>query len=99
MEGMQSFTALRTLMIVKCPCLSSFLKHLLALENLIIIDSESLDLGNRNGDREDNIQGFGSLRNLFISRLPKLEILPMWLLQVPTSNILLYLLINECEKP
>ncbi|KAJ9682562.1 hypothetical protein PVL29_018479 [Vitis rotundifolia] len=89
MEGMQSFTALRTLMIVKSPCLSSLPRHLLALKNLIITYCESLDLGNRNGDREDNIQGFGSLRNFFISRLPKLEILPMWILQCENFRALL----------
>ncbi|RVX02668.1 Disease resistance protein RGA2 [Vitis vinifera] len=98
MEGMRSFTALRTLIIAECPRLSSLPKHLPALENLIIGDCESLDLGNRNGEKEGNIQGFGSLRNLYISELPKLEILPRWLFQVPTSNNLLYLSIDNCEN-
>ncbi|XP_010650368.1 disease resistance protein RGA2-like [Vitis vinifera] len=95
---MRSFTALRTLIIAECPRLSSLPKHLPALENLIIGDCESLDLGNRNGEKEGNIQGFGSLRNLYISELPKLEILPRWLFQVPTSNNLLYLSIDNCEN-
>ncbi|XP_034689141.1 disease resistance protein RGA2-like [Vitis riparia] len=98
MEGMRNFTALRTLIIAECPRLSSLPKHLPALENLIIGDCESLDLGNRNGEKEGNIQGFGSLRNLLISRLPMLEILPRWLFQVPTSNTLLYLAIGYCEN-
>ncbi|KAJ9680419.1 hypothetical protein PVL29_019677 [Vitis rotundifolia] len=98
MEGMRSFTALRTLMIGECPRLSSLPKHLLASENLVIVDCEILDLGNRNGEREENIQGFGSLRNLHISKLPKLEILPRWLFQVPTSNNLLYLSIGNCKN-
>ncbi|KAJ9707858.1 hypothetical protein PVL29_000097 [Vitis rotundifolia] len=98
MEGMRSFTTLRTLMIVECPRLSSLPKHLPALENLIIIDCESLDLGNRNGETECSIQVFGSLRSLLISWLPKLEILPRWLFQVPTSNNLLYLSIENCEN-
>ncbi|KAL6351017.1 hypothetical protein AAG906_031603 [Vitis piasezkii] len=85
MEGMRSFTALRTLIIGN-------------VHNLIIGDCESLDLGNRNGEKEGNIQGFGSLRNLHISELPKLEILPRWLFQVPTSNTLLYLSIDDCEN-
>lgn len=98
MEGMQSFTALRTLIIGGCPHLSSIPKHLPALENLVIMDCEILDLGNRNGEREENIQGFGNLRNLHISELPNLEILPRWLFQVPTSNVLLYLSIDDCEN-
>ncbi|KAJ9707861.1 hypothetical protein PVL29_000100 [Vitis rotundifolia] len=98
MEGMRSFTILRTLIIAECPRLSSLPKTLPALENLTIEDCESLDLGNRNVEREGNIQGFGSLRNLLISGLPKLEILPRWLFQVPTSNTLLYLSIDYCEN-
>ncbi|XP_034689147.1 putative disease resistance protein RGA3 [Vitis riparia] len=98
MEGMRSFTTLRTLIIVECPRLSSLPKHLPALENLVIVDCEILDLGNRNGEGEENIQGFGSLRNLEISELPKQEILPRWLFQVPTSNTLLYLSIDDCKN-
>ncbi|KAJ9707863.1 hypothetical protein PVL29_000102 [Vitis rotundifolia] len=75
-EGMRSFTTLRTLTIVECPRLSSLPKHLPALEYLIIRDCESLDLGNRNGEKEGNIQLF----------------------QVPTSNNLLYLSIEDCEN-
>ncbi|KAJ9707862.1 hypothetical protein PVL29_000101 [Vitis rotundifolia] len=98
MEGMRSFTALRTLGIMGCPRLSSLPKNLPALENLIIEDCEILDLGNRNGETEGSIQVFGSLRNLLISELPKLEILPRWLFQVPTSNNLLYSSIEDCEN-
>ena len=69
-EGMGSFIDLRTLMIVDCPHLSSLPKHLTTLENLIIMECESLefDLEDRNGNGEiredDNIRGcgFGSLQ-------------------------------------
>ena len=53
-------------------------------------ESLEFDLGNRNrnGEREDEVdtQGFGSLRHLIFSKLPKLEILPKWLLQGPTTS-------------
>ncbi|KAJ9705750.1 hypothetical protein PVL29_003716 [Vitis rotundifolia] len=73
----------------RCPHLSSLPKHLLVLENLTIVDCEILDLGNRNEEKEGNIQVFGSLRNLFISGLPKLQILPKWLFQCENFRALL----------
>ena len=56
-EGMGTFTTLRTLIIVDCPCLSSLPKNLPALETLAIMDCKSLDLGlgNKNGEKEDDI--------------------------------------------
>ena len=99
-EGMGTFTTLRTLVIDACPRLSFLPKHLPALETLVIMDCKSLDLGlgNKNGEKEDDIRGFGSLRILILSKLPKLEILPRWLIQGPTSNTLLNLFIESCDN-
>ena len=99
-EGMGTFTTLRTLIIDVCPRLSFLPKHLPALETLVIMDCKSLDLGvgNKNGEKEDDIRGFGSLRILILSELPKLEILPWWLIQGPTSNTLLGLFIESCDN-
>ena len=84
---MGTFTALRAIIIQDCPCLSSLPKNLPTLETLVVRNCKSLDLGlgNRNGEKEDDIQGFGNLRILILSRLPKLEIFPKWLIQGPTS--------------
>ena len=100
MEGMGTFIALRTLIIAGCPRQSSMQKHPLALETLVIMNCKSLDLGlgNRNGEKEDDIRGFGSLRILMLYELPKLEILPKWLIQGLTSNTLLSLFINRCDN-
>ena len=71
-EGMGSFVALRSLIIMDCPRLWSLPKHLPGLENLIIMKCESLDLGNMNigeAGEGDNVRaefGFGSLQYLFI---------------------------------
>ena len=99
-EGMGTFTALRTLIIADCPCLLSLPRNLPALETLAIMSCESLDLGlgNRNEEKVDDIRGFGRLRILILYELPKLEILPRWLTQGPTSNTLLSLFIDSCDN-
>lgn len=98
MEETESLTALRTLVIEKCPRLLSLPKHLPALENLIISNCESLDLRIWNGEKEDHTQGFGNLRILVIWILPKLETLPRWLLRGPASNTLHHLQILGCQN-
>ena len=100
MEGMGTFTALRTLIIADCPYLSSLPKNLPSLETLAIMSCKSLDLGlgNKNGEKVDDIRGFGRLRILIFYELLKLEILPRWLIQGPTSNTLLSLFIASCDN-
>ena len=89
-----------------CSSLSSLSKHLPTLETLVLNNCESLefDLGNRNknGEREDedDTRGFGSLWHLIFCKLSKLEILPKWLLQGPTTSntTLVSLFISECDN-
>ena len=61
-------------------------------ENFIILYCQCLDLGNKNRGRKDNIDGFGSLQNLQITYLPKLEILLLSLVREIECNIKLLLL-------
>ncbi|KAK7853677.1 hypothetical protein CFP56_035227 [Quercus suber] len=76
MEG--RLTNLRTLFVGESPSLTSLslsIKHLTALENLIIVDCEELSLT----DKEENQDLKLSLQLLMIGKLPKLEVLPQWL--------------------
>ncbi|XP_050258424.1 disease resistance protein RGA2-like [Quercus robur] len=91
MEG--RLTNLRTLVVVQCPRLPSLslsIKHLTALENLIIGDCEKLSLT----DKEKNQDLKLSIRSLMIEKLPKLEILPQWL--QASANTLQHLQIEDC---
>nr|POE85033.1 hypothetical protein CFP56_40519 [Quercus suber] len=95
MEG--NLTYLRTLVVVKCPSLTSLslsIKHLTALGTLIIGDCEELSLMEMEG--EDNQDLKLSLQKLIITDLPKLEVLPQWLRG--SANTLQLLLIVECEN-
>ena len=57
--------------------LSLNIKHLTALETLMIADCKELSLTEMEG--EDNQDLKLSLQNLMIEGLPKLEVLPQWL--------------------
>jgi Leucine-rich repeat (LRR) protein len=86
---------LRTLVIVECPSLTSLslnIKHLTALENLKIACCPKLNgiLG------EDNQDLKLSLRNLRISDLSELKVLPQWL--QGSANTLQFLGIEDCEQ-
>ncbi|KAL4616403.1 hypothetical protein ACB092_07G196500 [Castanea dentata] len=78
-EGMDGCLAnLRKLIVAFCPSLTSLslsIKHLTALETLIIWDCEELSLmeGEENQDLEL------SLKKIMIGKLPKLGALPQWL--------------------
>ncbi|KAF5472403.1 hypothetical protein F2P56_009124 [Juglans regia] len=91
-------TNLRILVFVDCDSLTSLppiIKHLKALESLCICDCEEIDLtgGGGGGDVQDlNLR----LQILYIINLPKLEILPEWLLG--SANTLKELHINGCEN-
>ncbi|KAL4607886.1 hypothetical protein ACB092_09G207900 [Castanea dentata] len=93
-EGMEGrLTNLRTLVVVKCPSLTSLslnIKHLTALENLVIEDCEELSLT----DKEENQDLKLSLQLLKIVELPKLEVLPQWL--QASANTLQHLEIRDC---
>jgi Leucine-rich repeat (LRR) protein len=95
-EGMDGCLAnLRTLVVVNCPSLTSLslkMKHLTALELLIIGNCEELCLT----DEEDNQDLKLSLRILVISNLPKLEVLPQWL--QGSANTLQQLEIEYCQN-
>ncbi|KAF3952855.1 hypothetical protein CMV_021631 [Castanea mollissima] len=76
MEG--RLTSLRTLAVGECPSLTTLsltIKHLTALETLIIQDCKELSLT----DKEENQDLRLSLQLLTIVELPKLEVLPQWL--------------------
>ncbi|KAK8571842.1 hypothetical protein V6N12_027912 [Hibiscus sabdariffa] len=86
-EDMQSLTALRTFIIMGCENLISLpqgLKYLTALETLMIVNCEKLDLCMELelGGKED-----GSLRNLYIAGLPKVESLPQWIVLGSTKTL------------
>ncbi|XP_022744851.1 putative disease resistance protein RGA3 [Durio zibethinus] len=109
-EGFQNLTSLNTLRIVSCKNLITLphgLKSSTALKHLIIRDCEKLDLnitvGFKGKEKEnDNNQAYfvGSglrLQTLGITRLPKLEALPQWLL-VGSANTLQFLALKECKN-
>ncbi|TYH23582.1 hypothetical protein ES288_A03G025300v1 [Gossypium darwinii] len=80
-EDIQNLTALRELYIYRCHNLVSLpqgLKYLPTLENLGIVKCEMLDLTMEELELERE-EG-GSLRNLGIREVPKLESLPQWIL-------------------
>ncbi|XP_030925539.1 putative disease resistance protein RGA3 [Quercus lobata] len=94
-EGMEEgrLTNLRTLIVGGCPSLTTLslsIKHLSALENLIIEDCEELSLT----DKEENQDLKLSLRLLKFDNLPKLEVLPQWL--QASANTLQHLEIADC---
>ncbi|XP_030925534.1 putative disease resistance protein RGA4 isoform X2 [Quercus lobata] len=93
-EGMEGrLTNLRTLVVGECPSLTSLtlsIKHLTALEYLMIRDCEELSLTNK----EENPNLKLSLRVLMIKKLPKLEVLPQWLQAF--ANTLQHLWIEDC---
>ncbi|KAK4580601.1 hypothetical protein RGQ29_024298 [Quercus rubra] len=97
-EGMEGrLTCLRTLAVGECPSLTSLslsIKHLTALQYLIIVDCKELSLTEMEG--EDNQDLKLSLQKLGIQGLPKLEVLPQWL--QGSANTLQQLLISECEN-
>ena len=77
----------------ECPSLTSLslsIKHLTALENLIIWYCEELSLT----DKEENQDLKLSLRLMIIGKLPKLEVLPQWL--QASANTLQHLEIEDC---
>ncbi|KAM3691139.1 hypothetical protein ACJW31_09G172800 [Castanea mollissima] len=99
-EGMEEgrLTYLRTLVVGNCPNLTSLalsIKHLTALETLIIRDCKELSLMEVAGE-EDNQDLKLSLQNLMFFRLPKLEVLPQWL--QGSANTLQLLWIGGCEN-
>ncbi|XP_042946472.1 disease resistance protein RGA2-like [Carya illinoinensis] len=88
-------TNLRMLVFVECKNLTSLLliiKHLTALKSLYIINCEKMDLmGGGGGDVQYlNLR----LQILYIVQLPKLEVLPGWLLG--SANTLRSLHIEKC---
>ena len=71
------------------------MKHLTALETLIIRDCKELSLIEVAGE-EDNQDLKLSLQNLMFFRLPKLEVFPQWL--QGSANTLQLLWIGGCEN-
>ncbi|XP_059463050.1 putative disease resistance protein RGA3 isoform X2 [Corylus avellana] len=96
-QGMDQYlTNVRTLAIKDCESLTSLshsIKHLTALESLLINKCPKLSLM---GGEKDNQDLKLSLRTLVISDLPKLEILPQWLRG--SANTLQFLRIEDCEN-
>ncbi|KAL4606111.1 hypothetical protein ACB092_09G079300 [Castanea dentata] len=95
-EGMEEgcLNNLRTLIVVGCPSLTTLslsIKHLTALENLIIEDCEELSLTNKEENQDLKL----SLRLMKFYNLPKLEILPQWL--QASANTLQHLEIADCS--
>lgn len=89
MKGLQSLTALRTLVIADCSGRASLSVELTALETLLICNCANLDLSY-------GFRGLGRLQVFGIWELPYLVTLPHWLLQGPSSNTLRHLLIHDC---
>ncbi|KAM3691148.1 hypothetical protein ACJW31_09G173600 [Castanea mollissima] len=93
-EGMEGrLTNLRTLIVGECPSLTSLslsIKHLTALENLMIWASEELSLTDKGENQDLKL----SLRWLMIGNLPKLKVLPQWL--QASANTLQHLEIGDC---
>ncbi|XP_059462828.1 putative disease resistance protein RGA3 [Corylus avellana] len=92
----QCLTNLRTLMIGGCESLTSLslnIKHLTALEFILISDCPSLNLM---GGGEDNQDLKLSLQTLLIEGSLMLEVLPQWLQR--SANTLQYLHIVGCEN-
>ncbi|KAF5472407.1 hypothetical protein F2P56_009127 [Juglans regia] len=90
-------TNLRTLGFMECASLTSLIpiiKHLTALEILYISDCKEMDL--KEGGGGDALDLNLRLQILDIRRLPKLEVLPEWLLEF--ADTLRHLHINECEN-
>ena len=86
---------LRTLAIAACPSLTSLslnIKDLTALETLIIVNCEKLNL--MEGEGSQNLEL--SLRKLVIKCLPELKVLPQWLRQ--SANTLQMLVIEDCKN-
>ncbi|KAM3691144.1 hypothetical protein ACJW31_09G173300 [Castanea mollissima] len=99
-EGMEEgrLTYLRTLVVGNCPSLTSLalsIKHLTALETLIIRDCKELSLMEVAGEEENQDLKL-SLQNLMFFHLPKLEVLPQWL--QGSANTLQLLWIGGCEN-
>ncbi|KAG8496024.1 hypothetical protein CXB51_009331 [Gossypium anomalum] len=97
-EDIKNLTALQVLYIRKCKNLVSLpqgLKYLTTLQTLIVYGCKKLDLTMEELELERK-EG-GSLRNLVIKRLPKLESLPQWIL-LGSTKTLQYLCISELEN-
>jgi hypothetical protein len=95
-QGMDgSFTNLRTLVVSGCEKLTSLtlnIKHLTALETLVIKSCEVLSLP----EGEDSWDLKLNLRKVVIEYLPRLEVLPQWF--KGSANTLQYMRISKCPN-
>jgi Leucine-rich repeat (LRR) protein len=95
-QGMDgSFTNLWTLVVRGCHKLTSLtlnIKHLTALETLVISDCEVLSLP----EGEDSWDLKLNLRKVVIEGLPKLQVLPQWF--KGSANTLQYMRISTCPN-
>ncbi|EOY10159.1 LRR and NB-ARC domains-containing disease resistance protein, putative [Theobroma cacao] len=108
-DGIQNLKSLHALTITGCKNLISLpqgFEALIALKVLIIWECEKLHLnmtlGSEGRGKEDDSQDYhiGSrlrLQELAIRGVPKLEVLPQWLL-VESANTLRLLVLDECEN-
>ncbi|WRX24822.1 NB-ARC - like 10, partial [Theobroma cacao] len=108
-DGIQNLKSLHALTITGCKNLISLpqgFEALIALKVLIIWECEKLHLnmtlGSEGRGKEDDSQDYhiGSrlrLQELAIRGVPKLEVLPQWLL-VESANTLRLLVLAECEN-
>ncbi|XP_017976188.1 PREDICTED: putative disease resistance protein RGA3 [Theobroma cacao] len=108
-DGIQNLKSLHSLIIDSCKNLISLpqgFEALIALKVLAIWECEKLHvnmtLGSEGRGKEDDSQDYhiGSrlrLQELAIGGVPKLEVLPEWLL-VESANTLRFLILEDCEN-
>ncbi|XP_056162303.1 putative disease resistance protein RGA1 [Syzygium oleosum] len=95
-ECLESPTSLESLIIWKCPRLTSLslsMRNLSNLQHLNFRNCEELDLSKDESGNILDLQGLKSLRSVDIVDVPKLASLPPWLLQ---ANSLEQLSIKKC---
>ncbi|XP_039162765.1 putative disease resistance protein RGA4 [Eucalyptus grandis] len=98
-EQIEAFRSLQRLEIIRCRSLTSLpteMRRLASLTDLVFIDCEELNISkDESGNILDFHGGLQTLRSLQIIRLPKLESLPHWILQLRSLESLH---IEECEE-
>lgn len=89
-EGMRALNMLRFLHVHDCglTSLSEAIKHLYALETLVISSCKEINLSTDNDQEYLQFKGLKSLQKVYIQEIPKLVHFPVWLQYLPSLRVL-----------